>query len=108
MRWCSREKEKSARAKKEGDSLSRRKREREREICFKSATSLYRVLYLWFSRAIVVFVSIPGSVRPIMQPSLFPPWMVFLPWCLTICNIYDKSLWLLMYIYIYTHINSVG
>lgn len=70
MRWCSREKEKSASAKEEGERRilpSRGERERERFVL--KVLLLYRVLYLWFSRALVVFVSISGSIRPIMQPS---------------------------------------
>lgn len=43
--------------------------ERERERFVLKVLLLYRVLYLWFSRALVVFVSISGSIRPIMQPS---------------------------------------
>lgn len=70
MRWCSREKEKSASAKEEGERRilpSRGERERERFVL--KVLLLYRVLYLWFSRVLVVFVSISGSIRPIMQPS---------------------------------------
>lgn len=70
MRWCSREKEKSASAKEEGERRilpSRGERERERFVL--KVLLLYRVLYLWFSRALVVFVSISGSIRLIMQPS---------------------------------------
>lgn len=43
--------------------------ERERGRFVLKVLLLYRVLYLWFSRAVVVFVSISGSIRPIMQPS---------------------------------------
>lgn len=47
--------------------LSRRERKGGRFVL--KVLLLYRVLYLWFSRAVVVFVSISGSIRPIMQPS---------------------------------------
>lgn len=72
MRWCSREKEKSASAKERGrreEDSSVEGKERERERFVLKVLLLYRVLYLWFSRALVVFVSISGSIRPIMQPS---------------------------------------
>lgn len=47
--------------------LSRRERKGGRFVL--KVLLLYSVLYLWFSRAVVVFVSISGSIRPIMQPS---------------------------------------
>ena len=71
MRLYRREKEKSASAKEGGRReeilLSRRERKEGRFVL--KVLLLYRVLYLWFSRAVVVFVSISGSIRPIMQPS---------------------------------------
>lgn len=55
------------RRKERGGFFRRGERKRERFVL--KVLLLYRVLYLWFSRALVVFVSISGSIRPIMQPS---------------------------------------
>lgn len=58
-----------ARVQRREEDSSVEGRERERERFVLKVLLLYRVLYLWFSRALVVFVSISGSIRPIMQPS---------------------------------------